>query len=82
MNANSKMVVNTCIMYARVALTMGVTLLSSRWVLLALGESDFGIYSLVAGMLSLLSFLNVTMASSTQRFLSYSLGKGDSYELN
>lgn len=82
MNANNRMVVNTCIMYARVAITMGVTLLSSRWVLLALGSEDFGIYSLVAGMLSLLSFLNVTMASSTQRFLSYALGKGDAYELN
>lgn len=82
MNANNKMVLNTCIMYARVAITMGVTLLSSRWVLMALGDEDFGIYSLVAGMLSLLSFLNVTMASSTQRFLSYALGKGDLKELN
>ena len=82
MDTNKKMVLNTCIMYARVAITMGVTLLSSRWVLMALGEEDFGIYSLVAGMLSLLSFLNVTMASSTQRFLSYALGRGNIKELN
>lgn len=82
MNANNKMVFNTCIMYARVAITMGVTLLSSRWVLMALGEEDFGIYSLIAGMLAMLSFLNVTMASSTQRFLSFALGKGDMKELN
>lgn len=76
------MIVNTCIMYARGVLTMGVTLLSSRWVLMALGEEDFGIYNLVAGMLALLSFLNITLASSTQRFLSYALGKGDIKELN
>ena len=82
MNANSKMIVNTGIMYTRVVLTMGVTLLSSRWVLMALGEEDYGIYILVAGVLAMLSFLNVTMASSTQRFLSYSLGKGDEKELN
>lgn len=44
---------------------------------MALGEEDFGIYSLVAGMLSMLMFLNITMASSTQRFLSYALGKKD-----
>lgn len=69
-------------MYVRVALTMGVILLSSRWVLLALGEEDFGIYSLVAGLLSMLSFLNLTLASSTQRFLSYALGKGDISVLN
>ena len=82
MNANSKMLFNTCILYVRVALTMGVILLSSRWVLLALGEEDFGIYSLVAGLLSMLSFLNLTLASSTQRFLSYALGKGDISALN
>lgn len=82
MNANNRMVVNTCILYARVVITMGVTLLSSRWVLMALGKEDFGIYSLVAGMLSLLSFLNVTMASSTQRFLSFALGRGNLKDLN
>ena len=82
MNANSRMLFNTCVMYIRVALTMGVTLLSSRWVLMALGEKDFGIYNLVAGLLSMLSFLNITLSSSTQRFLSFALGKGDVSELN
>lgn len=82
MDANSKMLFNTCVMYVRVALTMGVTLLSSRWVLMALGEEDFGIYNLVAGLLAMLSFLNITLASSTQRFLSYALGKGNIDELN
>lgn len=82
MNANSRMLFNTCVMYIRAALTMGVTLLSSRWVLMALGEKDFGIYNLVAGLLSILSFLNITLASSTQRFLSYAQGKGNIEELN
>lgn len=44
---------------------------------MALGEEDFGIYNLVAGMLVMLTFLNNSMASSTQRFLSYSQGRGD-----
>lgn len=68
---------NTMVMYAKYAITIAVSLFSSRWVLLALGEEDFGIYSLVAGLLAMLQFLNVTMASSTQRFMSYAAGTKD-----
>lgn len=82
MNSNSRMIINSCIIYARAALTVGISLLSSRWILMALGEEDFGIYNLVAGMIVMLSFLNNTMSSSTQRFLSYSLGKGVKEEVN
>lgn len=76
MKDNSRITVNTAVMYGRLAVTMMVTLLSSRWVLLALGKEDFGIYNLVAGLLSLLMFLNMTMATASQRFLSFALGKG------
>lgn len=71
------MILNTIVMYIKYIINMAVALFSSRWVLLALGEEDFGIYSLVAGLLSMLMFLNVTMASSTQRFLSYAVGTSD-----
>lgn len=67
--------VNTGVMYLRVAITMVITLLSSRWILMALGKEDFGIYNLVAGLLALLMFLNLSMSTATQRFLSYYLAK-------
>ncbi len=76
------MALNTCVMYFRMIVTMIVTLLSSRWILLALGEEDFGIYHLVAGLLSMLMFLNVTMASSSQRFISFALGRKDKELIN
>ncbi len=75
------MVFNTFILYARVGITVFVTLFSSRWILQALGKEDFGIFNLVSGLLTMLTFLNVTMASSSQRFLSYALGKGDQDKL-
>lgn len=77
MQASNRMILNTIVMYVKYVVNMAVALFSSRWVLLALGEEDFGIYSLVAGLLSMLMFLNVTMASSTQRFLSYAVGTKD-----
>lgn len=56
---------------------MVLSLYSSRIVLNILGIDDYGIYSLVAGVVSMLSFLTNSLVGSTQRFLSVSQGKGD-----
>src|SRR5690606_37045875 len=53
------------------------TLYSTRLVLNALGSTDFGIFNLIAGVITMLSFLNTAMATSTQRFLSFYQGKGN-----
>ncbi len=77
MRTSNRMVINTFVMYARLVISMIITLLSSRWILLALGTEDFGIYNLVAVILSMLMFLNLTMATASQRFMSFALGKKD-----
>ena len=71
MNAANRVAINTSVLYARMLITTGITLYTTRVVLNALGSTDYGIYNLVAGIVVMLSFLNTTMASSTQRFLSY-----------
>jgi len=76
MQAGNRIIFNTLVMYGRYLVSMVVTLFSSRWILLALGAEDFGIYSLVAGLLAMLLFLNMTMTSSTQRYLAFAAGKG------
>lgn len=58
-------------------LTVGISLYATRLVLNALGDSDYGVFNLVAGVIAMLSFLSNTMATSTQRFLSYYQGKED-----
>lgn len=62
-------------------LSMGVSLYTSRIVLNTLGVIDFGIYNVVGGVVLMFSFLNSSMASATQRFLSYELGKEDYEQL-
>ena len=64
-------------LYIRMLLIMAVTLYTSRVVLNVLGVEDFGIYNVVGGIVVMFSFLNGAMATSTQRFLSFSLGKND-----
>lgn len=72
-----KVVKNTSILYIRMLVTVGVALYSTRLVLNALGIVDYGIYGLIAGVITMLSFLNSAMAVSTQRYLSFYQGKQD-----
>lgn len=76
MTQSSKIIWNTGILYGKAAITIVVALFTTRYVLNALGENDFGIYSLIGGVFAFLAFLNSAMASSTQRFLSYNRNEG------
>lgn len=68
---------NTGILYARMSITMFISLYTTRLILNSLGASDFGIFNIVGGAIAMLGFLNVAMANATQRFMSYSEGAGD-----
>lgn len=68
-------------LYFRMILTMLVSLYTSRVVLNTLGVEDFGIYNVVGGFVTMLGFLNSSMASATQRFLAFEIGRGDREQL-
>lgn len=65
---------NTLSLYVNMIVTMLATLLATRYVLQALGKEEYGIYMLIASMVALFSFLNITMAASVQRYLSHAMG--------
>jgi len=77
MQSANKVALNTGILYIRMLITVGISLYATRLVLSALGSSDYGIFSLIAGIIAMLSFLNTAMSTSTQRFLSVYQGKKD-----
>ena len=68
-------------LYFRQFLIMGVSLYTSRIVLQTLGVTDFGIFNVVGGMVTMFSFLMSTMASASQRYLSYDLANGNKVKL-
>ena len=74
---NKRIAKNTFILYIRMFFTMGVSLYTSRVVLNTLGIEDYGVYSIVGGIVSLFSFFNSAMTSATQRFLAFDIGKND-----
>src|SRR5690554_3118084 len=74
---NKRIAKNTLMLYVRQILTMLVSLYTVRVVLDVLGVEDYGIYSVVGGIVSFFSFLSGTMASATQRFFAFALGQDD-----
>lgn len=80
--SNRRIAKNTLMLYIRMVFVMVINLYVSRLVLKALGVEDYGLYSVVGSVVSFLGFLNTSMASASQRFLSFAQGKGDSEKLN
>ncbi|WP_035668046.1 lipopolysaccharide biosynthesis protein [Flavobacterium sp. 83] len=78
---NKRIAKNTFILYIRMFFTMGVSLYTSRVVLNTLGVQDYGVYSIVGGIVTLFSFFNSAMTSATQRFLAFDIGKNDLEQL-
>lgn len=76
-SSNKRVVKNTAYLYIRMVVVMAVALYTSRVILQVLGSSDFGIYNVVGGIVSLMAFINQALGSSSSRFLTYALGKGD-----
>lgn len=79
---NKRIAKNSLFLYFRMFLTMGVGLYTSRIVIETLGVIDYGIYGLVGGIVSAFAFLNSSMASATQRYLSFELGKNNKIAFN
>jgi O-antigen/teichoic acid export membrane protein len=81
MNNSQRVFANTIAQYLRTIINMVLSLYTVRLVLMALGQSDFGIYYLVAGVVSMLSFVTLSLVTTTQRFISFYQGKGQVEEM-
>ena len=75
MNDNKRMILNTGILYVKLILTTIIGLVSSRIILNALGVSDYGLYSVVGGIVTFLNVIGTTMVSVSYRYLAVELGK-------
>jgi len=79
---NKRIAKNTLVLYVRVFFVMLISLYTVRVVLDILGVRDYGIYDVVAGVVSTLSFISQTMAIATQRYYSYAIGEKNVEKLN
>ena len=81
MSSTKSIAKNSLFLYLRMFAGMIVGLFTAGIVLNTLGISDYGIYNIVGGFVSMFVFLNSSMSAATQRFLSFDLGKGNFFQL-
>lgn len=60
---------------------MAISLFTSRVILNTLGVEDYGIYNVVGGVVAMFGFINGSMSSATQRYITFALGKEDKNRL-
>lgn len=77
MKVAKRVIANTGWLYGQLILLTILALITTRLVLDALGETDYGIYMLIAGITSMLGILNMNMVNTSMRFMAHSLGSGD-----
>lgn len=78
---NKRIAKNTMLLYVRMLFIMAVQLFTSRVVLNTLGVVDYGIYNVVGGIVTMFAFLNGAMVTSTQRYITFELGKDNMQRL-
>lgn len=74
---NRRIAKNTLLLYMRMGLIMIISLWASRVVLSTLGETDFGLYNVIGGIVVAFSFLNGVMNSACNRYYATQLGRQD-----
>ena len=75
--SNSKRVAkNTVFLYVRMLIVMLINIFSVRYVLKGLGIVDYGVFNVVAGLVTMFNSLSSIISSATLRFHSYAIGEG------
>lgn len=72
---------NTVVLYARSIVIMLISLYTSRVILQQLGVEDYGIYSVIGGLVAMLSLISSSLSASVSRFITFELGRGDKEKL-
>lgn len=81
--AQNSIAKNTILLYFRTLCTIIISLYTSRIVLQVLGVNDYGIYQVVGGISSMLSYvINGSLASGSSRFITFEMGKGERGNVN
>ena len=77
MNDNRRIVYNTAVIYIKLILSAIIGLYTSRVILQALGADDYGLYSVVGGIVTFLNIIGTTMVSVSNRYIAIEIGKGE-----
>lgn len=81
-NANKTIFLNSVILYVRLFLVTIFSLFTTRFALRALGVVDFGLFSVLGSIITFMSIVNTIMLSTSNRYITVAIGKGESEEIH
>lgn len=71
---NKRIAKNAVFLYVRMFVVLLISLYTTRVVLQSLGATDYGIYNVVCGFVSMFAVLSSTMSTGTNRYYNYEIG--------
>ena len=74
---NKRIAKNTIMLYFRMIIIMLVNLYASRVILKHLGITDFGIYNVVGGFVSMFSIISNALTTGITRFITFEIGSNN-----
>ena len=74
---NKRIAKNSILLYIRLAIVMVGSLYISRVILDSLGISDYGLYNVVGGFVTIFTVVTSSLAAATSRFITFELGRND-----
>lgn len=78
-SANNKRIAkNTFFLYIRMIILIVVQLYTVPVVLNNLGVSDYGLYNVIGGVVTMFTFIGGSLTSGVQRYIAFAIGKEDS----
>lgn len=81
MRQSTRIVVNTAIVFLRMAMTFGIGLYVTRLLIAELGRTDYGILAALGASATLLAIARGALSTSAQRHLAHALGTNDRVHL-
>ena len=80
MTPNRRIALNIAATYLRSLYKLALGLVTARWLLLALGQVDYGLLGLVGGLATFVTMINRILAGAVSRYYAFAIGaakKGD-----
>ena len=74
MSPNRRIFLNIVATYGRSVFALFCGLFSSRWVLMSLGQEDYGLLGVVGGLVAFIGFINLLLGCAVGRFYAVSVG--------
>lgn len=76
MTENRRIFLNIAATYMRSFYKFALGLVTARWLLMSLGEVDYGLFGLVGGLVAFVTLVNGMFANAVGRFYAVSIGMG------